>query len=397
MLREQLEKLERNTQGLYTLLGFDAQLEQRFVDSLIDNHRGPRLLLLFLPLLPYSLAPWYGPIWFKTPEHLEYFFVIVEYSLIVPSLLLALLVTSSQRFKQYTVEATIGAYLGTAIGMMLMKLSSGHTSYFLPSVLPHVLTAAMVAVGFIPLRRLLPYILIVGVASMWLEQYVDQPAQELRMNLLVMTVMLAVNLITGVSVESSRRRNWLQYEILHLHSSIDPLTGIANRGEFDRALETVMRQATRQQSGLALLLFDIDHFKKLNDTYGHLFGDEILRILGRTLQQFAHRPLDVKARYGGEEFALVLYGVSFETANRIGKELLQTIRQLQIEPPTLGGPAYLSVTVSIGLVHAVPQATTTPKQFIEAADSLLYSAKGMGRDQICAQTLAHWQKHRAAS
>jgi hypothetical protein len=170
MLREQLEKLERNTQGLYTLLGFDAQLEQRFVDSLIDNHRGPRLLLLFLPLLPYSLAPWYGPIWFKTPDHLEYFFIIVEYSLIVPSLLIALLVTSSQRFKQYTVEATIGAYLGTAIGMMLMKLSSGYTSYFLPSVLPHVLTAAMVAVGFIPLRRLLPYILIVGVASMWLEQ-----------------------------------------------------------------------------------------------------------------------------------------------------------------------------------------------------------------------------------
>jgi diguanylate cyclase (GGDEF)-like protein len=163
----------------------------------------------------------------------------------------------------------------------------------------------------------------------------------------------------------------------------DGLTGLANRRQFDTVLQNELSRATRSASSLALIMIDVDYFKKYNDIYGHLAGDECLRQISKIIQSAEGRSGDLAARYGGEEFALLLPSTDVAGALKVAEEIRKSIRELEIRHD---GNLQGVVTISAGVNALVPVTDSdTPTSLIRAADEALYAAKSSGRDQI--QTL----------
>jgi diguanylate cyclase (GGDEF)-like protein len=152
----------------------------------------------------------------------------------------------------------------------------------------------------------------------------------------------------------------------------DGLTGLKNHRAFQEALHSAAQMAERLQQPLSLVMFDIDHFKQFNDTYGHPAGDELLRQVAQVLRESA-RAYDVAARYGGEEFALLLPNTALEQAVQVAERLRQQIRA--IENP------HAPVSASFGV--ATYRRGTPPATLVYEADAALYRAKRNGRDQVC--------------
>ncbi len=160
-------------------------------------------------------------------------------------------------------------------------------------------------------------------------------------------------------------------EALATASSTDPLTGLANRRSFDAELGRTLAGLRRHGRPVSLCLVDVDHFKRYNDTHGHLEGDRALTAVGHVLGQQV-RGADIAARYGGEEFALLLPDADPEAAVNVAQRVRAAVEQTAL-------PAG-SVTVSIGVATAARGCL--PEQLIAAADSALYSAKGRGRNRV---------------
>jgi diguanylate cyclase (GGDEF)-like protein len=158
----------------------------------------------------------------------------------------------------------------------------------------------------------------------------------------------------------------------------DPLTGIRNRRFFDKKYQAEFRRSRREQTELSLIMLDIDHFKKVNDNHGHLAGDDVIRFVGRIIEDILKRPSDEVCRYGGEEFALILPSTDSEGARQLAQTIRQAIAKANIE--TQAG--LLSITVSCGICTAVAQSSMTDHYCIEMADKGLYAAKVQGRNCV---------------
>jgi diguanylate cyclase (GGDEF)-like protein len=165
-------------------------------------------------------------------------------------------------------------------------------------------------------------------------------------------------------------------------SSIDPLTGLANRRAFDQALRKECACLNAPGSAVSLLIVDVDHFKALNDSAGHQRGDECLRLVGVELRGLTKRPADVAARYGGEEFALVLPEADSAGAMRFAETVRLAIAALKLEHPA--SPVARVVTVSVGVATATHEWCLTPDELIAEADRALYEAKSSGRNRVSA-------------
>ncbi len=167
---------------------------------------------------------------------------------------------------------------------------------------------------------------------------------------------------------------------LALLSATDGLTGIANRRHFDAALATEWLRGARQHEPLALLLIDIDHFKRYNDRYGHLAGDACLRRVAQLLGSCVRRAGELVARYGGEEFVLLLPGTDAQHARLVAQHCMDALAQARL--PHADSPTAEFVTLSIGIAHTVPDAERKAESLVEAADHALYRAKNAGRQQF---------------
>lgn len=163
-------------------------------------------------------------------------------------------------------------------------------------------------------------------------------------------------------------------------SYIDALTEIANRRFFDITFEKEWNRALRYNYPVALMLIDIDYFKKYNDFYGHQKGDECIRKVALIIDSMARRKTDIAARYGGEEFVLLLANIEFISAQKIAENLIQEIRDANIEHSDSPISSYL--TISVGLFVEVPTSELNIEKFIFHADTALYQAKKLGRNQI---------------
>lgn len=170
-------------------------------------------------------------------------------------------------------------------------------------------------------------------------------------------------------------------EIYRHKASIDSLTGIPNRRCFNDVLEREWKRSMRERQDLSLILIDIDHFKKYNDCYGHLQGDECLREVAQTLANLLKRASDFIARYGGEEFVAVLPNTDYEGAMSVAEELRKSIVGTQVykEQLSLGH----RLTISLGAATMTPTPDSNVSQLIRAADQQLYDAKEMGRNRVC--------------
>jgi diguanylate cyclase (GGDEF)-like protein len=163
-------------------------------------------------------------------------------------------------------------------------------------------------------------------------------------------------------------------------SSTDALTGVANRRQFDEALDAEWRRACRAGGALSLLMIDVDYFKKYNDAYGHQRGDACLKELGDLFRDKVRRAGELVARYGGEEFAVILPGADARECQIVAERLRLAVRDAAIlhhDAPTK------VVTVSIGAATARPTSPGPgPESLISVADAALYRAKHSGRDQV---------------
>ena len=159
-------------------------------------------------------------------------------------------------------------------------------------------------------------------------------------------------------------------------SRVDALTGLYNRTWFDDVLERHCKRARRKNIPLSVVFIDIDHFKHINDRYGHLVGDYALRKIAERLQQ-GIRSIDSAARFGGEEFALLLYGINLSEAREVAERIR---RDISAAPTVLDGNI-IHLSCSAGVAQMVPG--ETPKEFISGADKAMYRAKNSGRNQVC--------------
>lgn len=160
----------------------------------------------------------------------------------------------------------------------------------------------------------------------------------------------------------------------------DGLTGVANRRKFDAVFEGDWATARRTGQPLSMILFDIDCFKQYNDCYGHVQGDECLKLVGHALSTTTRAEGDFFARYGGEEFVLVLPATDQNGARAIAERCHQSIAAVQI--PHAASPVGPFVTVSIGVGTIVPTADDSPMQFLDSVDRRLYKAKQGGRNRM---------------
>ena len=172
-------------------------------------------------------------------------------------------------------------------------------------------------------------------------------------------------------------------------SRIDSKTGLLNAGTWEREAATEVARAVRTRTPLALALVDIDHFKGVNDTFGHLTGDRALKAMARTFKIFL-REYDLVGRFGGEEFALLLPHTKALDAYGIAERIREHIAAAPLDVGDLPDGQHVRVTVSIGVAAlGAPWVTTTGSQvtdLLAAADRALYRAKGAGRDQVCVVT-----------
>jgi len=172
--------------------------------------------------------------------------------------------------------------------------------------------------------------------------------------------------------ETLRQKN----EELHEISITDSLTGLYNRKHLMETLDKEVARSQRYKHNFALLVVDIDHFKKYNDTYGHLAGDEVLRILASVFKD-SIRGCDYAARYGGEEFIVILP----ENGPEEGVEAAERIRDMVTKEKFVGNKRRVKVTVSVG-VASYPQSGEDPESIIREADGALYQAKKLGRNRV---------------
>jgi diguanylate cyclase len=170
-------------------------------------------------------------------------------------------------------------------------------------------------------------------------------------------------------------------EAVRNESLTDPLTSLANRKSFDEALARALAAARTKGEPIVLMLTDIDHFKKFNDNWGHLTGDQVLRLVAGAVKQNV-KAQDIAARYGGEEFAIVLPNTVLRSAITVAEHIRRAVMTKELMKRSTG--EHLGrVTISIGVAALRPN--DTPQSLIERADMCLYAAKRSGRNRVISQ------------
>ena len=176
-------------------------------------------------------------------------------------------------------------------------------------------------------------------------------------------------------------------EAIRAESMTDPLTALGNRKYFDRALAEAVRTARERGEPLSMMLFDIDYFKSFNDNYGHLTGDQVLRLVAMTLKQNI-KGQDITARYGGEEFAVVLPNTALRQALTVADNIRRAVMSKELKKKSTG-EILGRVTISAGVAVLSPR--DDADSLIERADACLYAAKRNGRNRVICEADPEYQ------
>ncbi|MGF1457541.1 MAG: diguanylate cyclase domain-containing protein [Leptolyngbyaceae cyanobacterium] len=211
------------------------------------------------------------------------------------------------------------------------------------------------------------------------ESQLEQTRQQEEVRVVPITSEEVLVMIRDISdykrIEAELRAVNEQLEELSL---TDSLTMLANRRRFDEHLQREWQRAQREQTPISLILFDLDYFKRFNDTYGHPQGDSCLYQVAQAALRVVHRASDLVARYGGEEFAVILSDTHLRGAFVIAQKVCEAIRALQI--PHVSSEVASVLTASLGVSCIIPTPQSQPNVLIRQADQALYAAKQAGRN-----------------
>ena len=241
-------------------------------------------------------------------------------------------------------------------------------------------------VAFIPNRRLSIFFNI----SMLMPATITMLANGLNITLAVMIFLFSFYMV--LIAYRGNREYWDALENEYLLeiksqemarlSNIDVLTGLYNRRYFDKAFDSEWKRSGRNNSMLSVILFDIDHFKIINDTFGHQVGDEYLKKTAAALTSVFKRDYDIVARYGGEEFIVLLPGINADHASQLAEKVKKRIESMTIDHRG----KKVGTTISAGIMCCVPNFNTISDSIISCADQALYIAKQGGRNRVAVYT-----------
>jgi diguanylate cyclase (GGDEF)-like protein len=196
--------------------------------------------------------------------------------------------------------------------------------------------------------------------------------------LAILSVGAAAGVLICRDVDRSYRKRFLEERLIGELVDRDALTGLKNRRALDGYITRIWQQCLRNRNQLAVLMIDIDFFKRYNDRYGHQSGDVTLRKVAEVVKEFARRPLDIAARYGGEEFVIVIFDCAATVVHEIAEKLRVAVANLHVEHAD--SECGREVTVSIGAAIVQPTIGRRPQGAIQLADEALYRAKRNGRN-----------------
>jgi len=172
----------------------------------------------------------------------------------------------------------------------------------------------------------------------------------------------------------------LENASLFKQATTDRMSGLFSHHFFEKTLEEEMERARRYKSTFSLVMFDIDHFKEVNDAHGHLQGDRVLKEISRYIIK-SIRQVDFAARYGGEEFAIILPAVSMQGALMVAERLRKGVEKRKFQSDS---DEPLHITISLGVTEFDPEANYAPSEIVREADRALYQSKEMGRNRVTA-------------
>ncbi len=358
---------------------FPPRLEHEFQQHMRLASRTARLSVTLLTLAMFVSAPLWSPLLnFTTPEtHILMLFV----ELAVMGPLFALLTFTILRWPaaEGTEWLMVAVFIAEAACIEVVRYYSEIAELIIPpsigiAVPVAVMTLTRLSVGRCLIMVATYFTVMLGI------QYAAQGYMTARDSGTWMfeIILLLVVFLSTVWNRLSFRRQWAARVLLSLMAYRDSLTGLPNRRAFEEHYERASRALTRGRTQrLLFALIDLDHFKKINDRYGHEYGDGVLAEVGLVLAHSARRSMDMSARLGGEEFALLLYGCELEAARKRMAELVAAFEALGIEHQDNAGGL---VTCSVGAVIVSP--TQALSDAYRAADALLYQAKRAGRNQF---------------
>ncbi|MGH6911126.1 MAG: GGDEF domain-containing protein [Phenylobacterium sp.] len=370
---------ERRMPRLYRLHFRSPELESEFHDWQRERHAIVRSLLFAGLALGYALTPLFNAELFGAPADVLPTLQTLQWLLVLPVLVCGALagflpVVAAQRALHLAAVVTVWA------GVLVARWLALRHGFNLPSQMFGMVVIAVAFFGGFGWQNILAGVFSFGGAAVFVEYHWATADSSPGLQTYCILFMGLVAVGGTYTQELLSRMAWLNKRYAEALARTDGLTGLANHYEFHRSFERALALAARERRTVAVTLLDLDHFKSINDRYGHLFGDRVLREIGAMLcTQVARRPLDLRARYGGEEMAVVWYDVKVDALPGLIEGLLDSIRSLPFADP--GGGSRVRVTASAGLVWLVPGEDTRPEDVLHNADILLYCAKSEGRDR----------------
>ncbi|AXQ30148.1 GGDEF domain-containing protein [Solimonas sp. K1W22B-7] len=360
------------------------RLEQEFEAHERRSARITRVCLGMIPVLSFGSAPFWQTLVAGSPAELIPLLLWIELAVITP-LFIAVTLTQFRKVESSLAELMLmGGFLLIVACVELIRYRGHELGHTVEPYLLVTIPVAVVTLARLPLNRCIAFI--AGYVAMLFAAWLVLPGSPGRgvQEWILEILLLGTALLTAVGTRLSSRRQWAAGKLLSMMAFRDPLTGLANRRALEDRYEVARRAVSRgEQRGLFFALLDMDHFKKINDLYGHEYGDGVLAELGLVLAQYARRSMDMAARLGGDEFALLLYDCDLDDGRARLTELLEAIRNLGIEHRANRAAV---VTVSAGGVAVGPALPLSDAY--HAADHCLYKAKHAGRDGLVVEDIA---------
>lgn len=375
-----LQELERIANAETARYRFPPELEAQFQNYARLSSRAARISVALLSFLMFVSAPLWVPALLEVPTQTLQPMTLIEIGIMAPMFALLTIMAARRPLAGSTEWLLIGSF---TIELLLVEMARYGTYDLGFRVMPSIAVVIPVAVLALARLRISRCLIIIGaylgitiaLGRYW-PQAQEDGAQRDPTAWLMESILLGVILMSVIWSRLALRRQWASALLMEMMAYRDVLTGLANRRAFEDHYDKVVRAVARGQNKLLLFaLIDLDHFKKLNDHYGHDYGDGVLAEIGLVLAGLARRPLDIAARLGGEEFVLLLYDCDAAAAEARLQAIIDSVRDLQIEH---AGNGCAIVTCSVGGALIGPDDVLSDAY--RQADACLYAVKRSGRN-----------------
>ncbi len=392
--RAELNKQELTTEEMQTLgdvadgrrgqFRFPPQIESEFQRFERKASRANRVALGLIPVLAFGSAPLWQGMLANSPAAMVPLLHLIELGLMLPLFMIITWAQWRHVESELSELALIVGFLLMAACVEFIRYKGAALDHRVEPYLTLTIPVAVVTLARLRIIRCVGVIaayltVVVGRHTLVPESSLERVPQEWLLEFLL----LGVAFMGAIGTKLASRRQWAAKRLLEMMVYRDPLTGLSNRRALEERYEVAKQEVYQgERRRLFFVLLDMDLFKKVNDVYGHEYGDGVLAELGLVLAQFARRPLDMAVRLGGDEFALLLYDCDLQRGQQRVEELLAAIRALQIEHRDNRSKV---ITCSAGGVAVGPH-QDLPDAY-RAADRCLYQAKHAGRDCVVAENL----------